>query len=203
MALKDLLKTHRTWEDGVGLTLGLMIGLSPWFYDEPVVPVVVLNSGLTGLAVLALAQLELVHLRRWEEIAQLACGLWLSASPFIFHSAHQDHLRLWHWALGSVVSILAVFELWQGWSRDLRRKGHYLKTPERDSVEFDVHPNQVRLPPGRRSWAPDVFEGVSGTASAAATVDVKALHAKIGELTLENDFLEGAFTEAGLLSARR
>jgi transposase len=34
-------------------------------------------------------------------------------------------------------------------------------------------------------------------------VDVKSLHAKIGELTLENDFLEGALSKAGLLSARR
>ena len=34
-------------------------------------------------------------------------------------------------------------------------------------------------------------------------VDVKALHAKIGELTLENDFLEGALNKAGLLSAKR
>src|SRR6202162_3983074 len=90
MALKDILKTHRTWEDGVSLVLGLMIGLSPWFYDEPAVPTVLLNSGLTGLAVLALAQLELIRLRRWEEIAQLACGLWLSASPFIFDYFHQD-----------------------------------------------------------------------------------------------------------------
>jgi 4-amino-4-deoxy-L-arabinose transferase-like glycosyltransferase len=122
MPLKAVLKTHRTWEDGVGLTLGVMIGLSPWFYDEPAVPVVVLNSALTGLAVLALAQLELVRLRRWEEVAQLLCGLWLSASPFIFHYAHQDHLRYWHWALGVTVSILAVFELWQDWGRrDLGR----------------------------------------------------------------------------------
>jgi len=30
-----------------------------------------------------------------------------------------------------------------------------------------------------------------------ATMDVKTLHAKIGELTLENDFLEGALTKAG------
>jgi hypothetical protein len=30
-----------------------------------------------------------------------------------------------------------------------------------------------------------------------------SLHAKIGELTLENDFLEGALTKAGLLSAKR
>ena len=34
-------------------------------------------------------------------------------------------------------------------------------------------------------------------------VDVKTLHAKIGELTLENDFLEGALTKAGMLSAKR
>jgi transposase len=34
-------------------------------------------------------------------------------------------------------------------------------------------------------------------------VHVKSLHAKIGELTLENDFLEGALTKAGLLSAKR
>ncbi len=34
-------------------------------------------------------------------------------------------------------------------------------------------------------------------------VDANPDYAKIGELTLENDFLEGALTKAGLLSARR
>jgi tRNA (Thr-GGU) A37 N-methylase len=34
-------------------------------------------------------------------------------------------------------------------------------------------------------------------------VDLKALHAKIGQLALENDFLEGALSKAGLLSAKR
>jgi hypothetical protein len=32
---------------------------------------------------------------------------------------------------------------------------------------------------------------------------LKSLHAKIGELALENDFLEGAQSKAGLLSAKR
>ena len=50
--------------------------------------------------------------------------------------------------------------------------------------------------------ASDVFGSGSG-ATAAPTADVKSLHAKIGELTLENDFLEGALTKAGLLSAKR
>ena len=50
--------------------------------------------------------------------------------------------------------------------------------------------------------AANVF-GPGGNATTQPSVDMKSLHAKIGELTLENDFLEGALTKAGLLSARR
>ena len=42
-----------------------------------------------------------------------------------------------------------------------------------------------------------------GTGPGTPAVDVKTLHAKIGELTLENDFLGGALNKAGLLSAKR
>ena len=50
--------------------------------------------------------------------------------------------------------------------------------------------------------AAEVFGAGTGTTH-KPPVDVKALHAKIGELTLENDFLEGALSKAGLLNARR
>ena len=69
---------------------------------------------------------------------------------------------------------------------------------------FNVHSNQIT------QWRSQVLEGAAGLfgadrgeTKAAPNVDLKALHAKIGELTLENDFLEGALTKAGLLSARR
>ena len=69
---------------------------------------------------------------------------------------------------------------------------------------FDVHPNQIK--PWKEhllASVPEVFDG--GVKKAAvAEIDVTALHAKIGQLTLENDFLEGALSKAGLLpSARR
>ena len=70
--------------------------------------------------------------------------------------------------------------------------------------QFDVHPNQVTTWKAQlEGGAADVFGAGGNTAPAAPAVDVKQLHAKIGELTLENDFLEGALTKAGLLSARR
>jgi transposase len=51
--------------------------------------------------------------------------------------------------------------------------------------------------------AAGVFGSDARSDSDVPRVDIKSLHAKIGELTLENDFLEGALGKAGLLSARR
>ncbi len=70
--------------------------------------------------------------------------------------------------------------------------------------QFDVHPNQITLWKAQlEGGAVDVFGPGSGNGAVHQAVDVKSLHAKIGELTLEIDFLEGALSKAGLLSARR
>jgi len=68
---------------------------------------------------------------------------------------------------------------------------------------FDVHPNQITQWKAQLSESAANVFGPGGNATTQPSVDVKSLHAKIGELTLENDFLEGALTKAGLLSARR
>jgi len=72
------------------------------------------------------------------------------------------------------------------------------------SQQFDVHPNQIK------QWKDQLLAGASGvfgdeakSEAAVPMVDVKTLHAKIGELALENDFLAGALNKAGLLSARK
>ena len=70
--------------------------------------------------------------------------------------------------------------------------------------QFDVHPNQITTWKAQlEGGAADVFGPGGGDGVMQPTVDVKSLHAKIGALTLENDFLEGALGKAGLLSAKR
>ena len=75
------------------------------------------------------------------------------------------------------------------------------KTVVELSEQFDVHANQITQ--WRTQLLQRAAEAFDGGGSKESPIDVKTLHAKIGELTLENDFLEGALTKVGWLSAKR
>lgn len=115
MARFDILKSHRTWEDYVGIVLGVLIGMTPLIAGETTNQVALYNALVVGIFVLMLASFELVQLRRAEEIEELLCGGWLIASPFVFGYAGAGQLRWWHFALGALVAIIALLELVQDW----------------------------------------------------------------------------------------
>jgi transposase len=77
------------------------------------------------------------------------------------------------------------------------------KTLSELAQQFDVHANQIK------QWRDQLLEGAIGVFGSEAksepqapTVDVKTLHAKIGALTLVNDFLESALTDKFMQSAQ-
>ena len=66
--------------------------------------------------------------------------------------------------------------------------------------QYELHPNQIT------EWKRQLLERAAEVFDAGVRpepVDLAPLHAKIGQLALENDFLESALTRVGLLSAKR
>ena len=80
---------------------------------------------------------------------------------------------------------------------------HAHNNPEKGSVKTRLHPNLTYCPNSgdhlllwkrhAKESLPDVFAKKTSRGATDREAEVKALHAKIGQLAVENDFLSKAF----------
>ncbi|WP_259219434.1 MULTISPECIES: IS3 family transposase [Bradyrhizobium] len=64
--------------------------------------------------------------------------------------------------------------------------------------QFDVHPNQITAWKAQLEGGASGVFGLGSAAPAVPAIDVKSLHAKIGELTLENGFFRRSAHQGGV-----
>jgi len=108
---------HRGWEDLCSAGLGVLTVLSPILLGPEVSVAVAMSAGLAGVLITMFALLEIMALQRWEEVMELACGLWVVASPIVL--GYGGSLATCHFILGGGVCLLALLELWQDRNRRL------------------------------------------------------------------------------------
>jgi len=113
MASWNLRRSQREWDDWLGILFGIVIALAPWIVEEVSNSPAVVNAAIVGFLIMILAEADLVNFRRWIEVCQLAGGIWIAISPFIFGYATNGSLRFWHFIAGIAVACLSIYELRQ------------------------------------------------------------------------------------------
>ncbi|TCD15369.1 SPW repeat domain-containing protein [Oricola cellulosilytica] len=111
----NFLATHRSWEDIASALLGVAVLLAPIAIDVTGSTLALTSAGVTGVLIIALAMLENVSWRRWEEVLEMLAGAWLIASPFVFGYGGVE--ASFHMLAGALVVLLGALEYWQDRNR--------------------------------------------------------------------------------------
>jgi transposase-like protein len=77
------------------------------------------------------------------------------------------------------------------------------KTLAELAEQFEVHANQIAQWKSQHQERASAVSAATAERSESAGPDIKALHAKIGRLAMENDFLAAALGRVGEASARQ
>ena len=113
MLKPKFLREHRAWEDWFVMAVGIAVALAPWVTKETTHQAAVINAAVAGIALMMLAELDLVHFRSWAVLGQLVCGAWIASSSLIFGYAGSGALRIWHLLAGLAAILLGGLEIWQ------------------------------------------------------------------------------------------
>ena len=102
----------RRWEDKASMALGVLAAVAPWFfYSVNELPLIIVNAFITGLAIVALAGLDMLVRPHWEEPIEKLLGFWLMVAPSWL--GYGGLLMTLHVVTGALVVILAIVEFWQ------------------------------------------------------------------------------------------
>jgi hypothetical protein len=107
------LAKHRSWEDWLSIAFGVLILISPAAMFSVVPAPVLYNALACGVVLLGVTLFEIMNRERWEEALYFVVGVWLAVSVFLIDYGAASPLRIWHFALGALVAVLAAFEFWQ------------------------------------------------------------------------------------------
>ncbi len=107
------LRVHKSWEDMVTAVLSLALIASLYWGNAALPSTTVGSVFLVGGAIFCVAVVEIMFIGRWEEYLQAVLGVLVALAVFVLDYGTSGELRVWHFVIGALVALIAIFEIWQ------------------------------------------------------------------------------------------
>jgi uncharacterized membrane protein HdeD (DUF308 family) len=99
--------------NGTTAILGLILLLCPWLLGFETTRSASWTAGTGGLVIAVISAAALTQRAEWHEWVDLAAGLGLVASPWLFGFMDVTTAAVIHVVLGGLVAALAAVEIWR------------------------------------------------------------------------------------------
>ena len=112
-AMRALTERDDNILNGTTAILGLILLLCPWLLGFATVRSASWTAGTGGLVIAVISAAALSQRAEWHEWINLAAGLCLVASPWLFGFTDVTTAAVTHVVLGGLVAGLAAVEIWR------------------------------------------------------------------------------------------
>lgn len=102
----------KLWQDWLSWALGFWLVLSPWTLNYADDIPALRNAAIVGFLLILIEVITLTAFRPWEEWADVVIGVWLITAPFMFDFVNPAGIAN-SVIVGTIVLLLALYELWQ------------------------------------------------------------------------------------------
>jgi hypothetical protein len=105
------MKPLKHWQEATNAVLGAWLLISPWALGYSDDTGAMVNAGLVGLALMALALGAVLMPQTWEEWSEAALALWLIVSPWALGFSGIDNAMFAAVGTGAVILALSLWAL--------------------------------------------------------------------------------------------
>ena len=108
-------KKGQRWQDGVNILFGAWLFFSPLFGIGESTGVAAWNAYILGALVVLFSVWALAKPQPWEELVNLALGLWIILSPFLLNFTAETTVMWNHIIVGILIGGSALWAwIWTG-----------------------------------------------------------------------------------------
>lgn len=108
---KEVIVVTKRWQDWANMVVGLWLFVSPWVLQYETMEAAAWNAYVLGTAIVVFAAVAVYMPKAWEELFNMAFGVWLVICPYVLGFASQTTVAINVVVVGALTVAFATWAM--------------------------------------------------------------------------------------------